>query len=187
MENPGHLIIGAECGVEIGTGHVMRCLALAQRWNHSGGRATFLIPSGSPGIEQRIMSEGFSCEALATEAFTQSVVDRMVACKPGVAVLDGYGFGCREQSALDEAGISTLIVRQLRACHRIPGALDSQSKRFCDWSGSRAPGQRQHSLAGFELCADSGRIPAMAGMEAGYSAKGRAGFDHHWRQRSGQS
>jgi UDP-2,4-diacetamido-2,4,6-trideoxy-beta-L-altropyranose hydrolase len=110
LENPGHLIIGAECGVKIGTGHVMRCLALAQSWRRFGGRATFLVPGGSPGIGRRIESEGFSCESLTTEGFTQNVVDRMLSSKPTVAVLDGYGFGCPEQSALHEAGSPTLIV-----------------------------------------------------------------------------
>lgn len=88
----------------------MRCLALAQSWKRSGGQATFLIPSGSPGIERRIEGEGFFCEALATEGFAESVVHRMQSCKPRLAVLDGYGFGGREQSALHEAGFPTLIV-----------------------------------------------------------------------------
>ncbi len=44
------------------------------------------------------------------EGFAESIVRRMQDCKPRVAVLDGYGFGCREQSALQDAGIPTLIV-----------------------------------------------------------------------------
>jgi UDP-2,4-diacetamido-2,4,6-trideoxy-beta-L-altropyranose hydrolase len=44
------------------------------------------------------------------EGFAEGVVHRMRDCKPRVAVLDGYGFGRREQSALHEAGIPTLIV-----------------------------------------------------------------------------
>src|SRR5208337_3874435 len=35
------LIICAECGVQVGTGHVMRCLALAQAWKRAGGDVTF--------------------------------------------------------------------------------------------------------------------------------------------------
>lgn len=110
MDNPGHLIIGAECGVQIGTGHVMRSLALAQSWKRSGGSVTFLMPEGSPGIEQRIRSEGLSLEALGPGKFADAVVSRMLSSKPRSAVLDGYGFGAREQGALAREGIAVLTV-----------------------------------------------------------------------------
>ena len=110
MDKPGELIIGAECGIQIGTGHVMRCLALAQSWKRAGGSAIFLLPEGSPGIEQRIRDDGFRLEALPCDGFADAVVNRMGNCKPRVAVLDGYSFGAREQAALSEAGISVLAV-----------------------------------------------------------------------------
>jgi UDP-2,4-diacetamido-2,4,6-trideoxy-beta-L-altropyranose hydrolase len=110
LENPGHLIIGAQCGIQIGTGHVMRCLALAQSWKRSGGNVTFLLPEGSPGIEQRIRGEGFLAEALAPEQFADAVVDRMLHSKQRAAVLDGYGFGAREQTRLSQAGTAVLTV-----------------------------------------------------------------------------
>src|SRR6202142_4186889 len=103
-------MIGAECGIQIGTGHVMRCLALAQSWKRFGGSVTFLVPEGSPGIEQRIRSEGLSVEALAPDKFACAVVDRMLHSKQRFAVLDGYSFGAREQTALSEAGIAVLTV-----------------------------------------------------------------------------
>jgi UDP-2,4-diacetamido-2,4,6-trideoxy-beta-L-altropyranose hydrolase len=110
LEKPGHLVIGADCGIQTGTGHAMRCLALAQNWKRSGGGATFLLPEGSAGIEQRICNEGFRVEALAAGSFAGAVVGRMVSRRPDLAVLDGYAFGAREQQALSESGIATLIV-----------------------------------------------------------------------------
>jgi len=88
----------------------MRCLALAQSWKRSGGSVTFLLPEGSPGIEQRIRGEGFMFEALATGQFADAVVNRVLDSKPRVAVLDGYGFGSREQTSLSQAGIAVLTV-----------------------------------------------------------------------------
>jgi UDP-2,4-diacetamido-2,4,6-trideoxy-beta-L-altropyranose hydrolase len=103
-------MIGAECGIQIGTGHVMRCLALAQSWKRSGGSVTFLLPEGSPGIEARIRSEGFLFEALAPGQFADAVVNRVLHSKQRAAVLDGYGFGAHEQTTLSKAGIAVLTV-----------------------------------------------------------------------------
>jgi len=88
----------------------MRCLALAQAWKRAGGSVTFLAPEGSPPIEQRIRAEGCGLEALAPDQFPQAVVSRLLHSTPGKVVLDGYGFGVREQSAVSEAGHQVLMV-----------------------------------------------------------------------------
>ncbi|MFZ3263887.1 MAG: UDP-2,4-diacetamido-2,4,6-trideoxy-beta-L-altropyranose hydrolase [Terriglobales bacterium] len=88
----------------------MRCLALAQNWKRSGGSVTFLLPEGSPGIEQRIRSENFLLEALEPGQFADAVVHRVLHSKQRAVVLDGYGFGSREQMALSKAGIAVLTV-----------------------------------------------------------------------------
>jgi UDP-2,4-diacetamido-2,4,6-trideoxy-beta-L-altropyranose hydrolase len=59
LDKPRHLLIAADCGIQIGTGHVMRCMAIAQSWKRYGGEATFVLPEGSPAIEERIRTEGF--------------------------------------------------------------------------------------------------------------------------------
>ncbi len=106
----GHLIIAADCGVQIGTGHVMRCLALAQSWKHFGGSATFLVPEGSPGIEDRIRAEGMRMEVLASDRFADAATDRARNSEQGVVVLDGYEFTSQHQAALTQAGRPVLVI-----------------------------------------------------------------------------
>jgi UDP-2,4-diacetamido-2,4,6-trideoxy-beta-L-altropyranose hydrolase len=111
LKEPAPLTVAADCGTRIGTGHVMRCLALAQAWKRGGGdAATFLIPEGSPAIEQKIVHEGSRIEVLSNNEFPQSAVTHLLTGDPGIVVLDGYGFSSREQLRLRDAEIRFLVV-----------------------------------------------------------------------------
>lgn len=112
MANPEHLVVCAECGVQVGTGHVMRCLALAQAWKRAGGAVTFLMPEGLNGIEARIRAEGFRLETLPQDRGSSAQVFIQAALGTGapIVVLDGYGFGAPEQSMLSDVGVRVLTV-----------------------------------------------------------------------------
>ncbi len=51
------LLIRADASVSIGTGHVMRCLALAQAWQDAGGSVTFVMAESTLAIEERLRRE----------------------------------------------------------------------------------------------------------------------------------
>jgi UDP-2,4-diacetamido-2,4,6-trideoxy-beta-L-altropyranose hydrolase len=110
LDKPRHLLIAADCGTQIGTGHVMRCLAIAQSWKRYGGKATFFLPDGSPGIEERIRTEGLLFQTFPQADFANFVVKGVISIKPDVTVLDGYHFGASEQSSLSSAGLAVMTV-----------------------------------------------------------------------------
>jgi UDP-2,4-diacetamido-2,4,6-trideoxy-beta-L-altropyranose hydrolase len=112
LEKPGQLVICAECGIQVGSGHVMRCLALAQAWKGAGGAVTFLVREGLSGIEDRIRAEGILLERLPEESgpSPEAFVHAVLRFGSAIAVLDGYGFGAREQAALSRSGIRVLTV-----------------------------------------------------------------------------
>ncbi len=55
----GTIIIRADAGTALGSGHTMRCAALAQAWQDGGGRAVFVIGESTPAVNQFLDSEGF--------------------------------------------------------------------------------------------------------------------------------
>lgn len=53
------LLIRADANTRIGTGHLMRCLALAQAWQDRGGQTTFITACDSDKLLQQLRDEGF--------------------------------------------------------------------------------------------------------------------------------
>lgn len=112
MEKVPHLFVCAESGVEIGTGHVMRCLALSQSWIRRGGKVSFLISEGLPNIEARIAANGIYVETLpkGSGSFSQALLRSANREPSSIVVLDGYSFGEEEHRVLRDAGLRVLAV-----------------------------------------------------------------------------
>ena len=104
----GVLVIRADATVTSGTGHVMRCLALAQAWQDVGGHVIFVMAQSTPAIRERLQSEGV--EMIAIEAIPGSADDLRQTIATVAShnfewlVTDGYCFDSHYLAGLQSVG-----------------------------------------------------------------------------------
>ncbi len=109
------LLIRADASTEIGNGHVMRCLALAQAWQDHGGNVTFLCADSlPPALHERLCDESMTViQRQGTSGDTtdaQSVIDLAATRSTSLVVVDGYVFGADYQRVLKNADLRVLFL-----------------------------------------------------------------------------
>jgi UDP-2,4-diacetamido-2,4,6-trideoxy-beta-L-altropyranose hydrolase len=108
------LLFRVDAGTQIGTGHVMRCLALAQAWQAEGGRAVFLSDCESEVLCRRIETAGIGFIPLNAPhpdpADLQETLASLEELGAAWLVLDGYHFAPTYQQAVREAGYRLLVI-----------------------------------------------------------------------------
>jgi UDP-2,4-diacetamido-2,4,6-trideoxy-beta-L-altropyranose hydrolase len=107
------LFFRADASVSIGTGHVMRCLALAQAWQDAGGRAVFAMAESTPSLRARLAAESCEMVSVSHPAGTTDDAAETVALAherdSDWIVVDGYQFSADYQRALKGAGFKVLF------------------------------------------------------------------------------
>lgn len=111
------LIIRADAGAAMGTGHVMRCLALAQAWKDSGGEVIFITSCRNPALLQRLgreVSAVVQVEKPCPDLSDHEATVRVLRENPGApVVLDGYHFTPEYQGQIREKAYRLLVIDDL--------------------------------------------------------------------------
>jgi UDP-2,4-diacetamido-2,4,6-trideoxy-beta-L-altropyranose hydrolase len=108
------LFIRADANTQIGMGHVMRCLALAQAWQETGGAVHFALANVAPAIESRLRDEGLNVYYLTAQPGSDDDANQTITLARQIqatwVVVDGYHFDADYQRALKQADLRLLVV-----------------------------------------------------------------------------
>ena len=108
------LIVRADAGIATGTGHLMRCIALAQAWQEHGGQAVFITVCESGSLRQRLKDEGFKVIEMEQPYPNPSdweITAQELRRNPDAwVVLDGYHFDPEYQLLIKEMGHRLLVI-----------------------------------------------------------------------------
>lgn len=110
------LLIRADANSQIGSGHVMRCIALAQKWRIKNGQVFFIGNVQSNSLRNNIRKEGFELILIDTPwpdpkdiTKVSSIVDTFSNNNIWF-ILDGYHFTPQYQRAIQKLKCKTLII-----------------------------------------------------------------------------
>jgi UDP-2,4-diacetamido-2,4,6-trideoxy-beta-L-altropyranose hydrolase len=110
----GTLLIRADASVALGTGHVMRCFALAQAWQEAGGKVVFAMVDPLPSVRERLLCEGMDVVPMESQVGSiddnRHTVELNRRCDAAWVLVDGYHFGAAYQRDLKAAGAQILFV-----------------------------------------------------------------------------
>lgn len=119
-QRPLQLLIRADSYEAIGTGHVMRCIALGQAWKASGGNVLFVSHCENDALKSRFAEEDFDFVSLHTPFphlddlnTTMSILDNISSNgkrENTIVVLDGYHFDEDYQQKIKGAGFKLLCI-----------------------------------------------------------------------------
>jgi UDP-2,4-diacetamido-2,4,6-trideoxy-beta-L-altropyranose hydrolase len=109
------MLIRADASSQIGTGHVMRCLALAQVWRDMGGQVAFVTRETlSSTLKQRLLAEDITIYTLpVTISNHEDALKTICFAKEttaSVVVVDGYQFDAAYQNTLKVSGLRLLFL-----------------------------------------------------------------------------
>jgi len=97
------LLIRTDASTQIGTGHVMRMMALAQAWRRKGGKAYFYCCQCPRPLQTRLKDAGFPVRMLSARPGTSDdqefFLQALSSHSDAFVALDGYHFDLAYQSA----------------------------------------------------------------------------------------
>ena len=110
----GTLLIRADATISTGTGHLMRCIALADEWASRGAEVWFLTKCDHTLIKNRIQSEGhriFDLERIHPDRTDLETIRSIIGSSTiHWVILDGYHFEVNYQKEIKKLGVSLMVI-----------------------------------------------------------------------------
>jgi UDP-2,4-diacetamido-2,4,6-trideoxy-beta-L-altropyranose hydrolase len=107
------LVFRVNASIPIGTGHVMRCLALAQAWQDAGGQPFFAMSTEAQALKSRLQSEGMEVINLSVQMGSAEDAKETATLAQHLGatwvVVDGYHFGAEYQKIIKNFGLNLLF------------------------------------------------------------------------------
>jgi len=111
---PYRLLFRTDASQAIGTGHAMRCLALAEAIRELGDEATLVTKEMPEGILKRFQEEDVRIQMTHATAGSAEDVKETIAIASAIGaswvIADGYAFGEEYQKGVVDAGLRLLII-----------------------------------------------------------------------------
>jgi len=125
------VVVLADGGAVIGMGHVMRCLALADRLAERGAVVTFVTRAGTPAVLAQAARHGCAVRELESgddaESDLGAFLDVAGELDAAAAVVDVYGFGIEGQIALRAAGLRLAMIDDAGGAHFVADVVVNQN------------------------------------------------------------
>lgn len=111
------ILIRADAPAGLGSGHILRMVALGQAWRSNGGRVIFVTNTVSEVLLSRLHSEGFEVHQIVEAHPAKEDIEKTLclgqACAVRHIVLDGYHFDRVYVQHLREAGFYVAMVEDI--------------------------------------------------------------------------
>lgn len=108
------LLIRADADAQTGSGHVMRCLALAQAWQDQVGPVTYLCAAIPESLEARLFDQGIRVirmpETPGSAGDREATLRHLASLTPSWVVLDSYKFDQRYHQAIVAGSAARVLV-----------------------------------------------------------------------------
>lgn len=103
------LVLRTEGSVDIGLGHIRRCLSLANAFRDGGWNCSFVV-HGSSDAAAQVEASGFAAELVENATDIGQNLEATLAARPSAVVVDSYLLGRAFFEALTTSGVFSIAI-----------------------------------------------------------------------------